>query len=105
MKKLILASLFVMFVAIAAKAQSTPGVDQRQQNQRARVNQGVVSGEVTRGEAAKLKSEQRRIKRTERRAKADGKVTRKERANIHRKQNKASRDIGKEKHDRQKRGN
>lgn len=105
MKKIILGSLFIMSVAVSANAQSTPGADQRQQNQQARVHQGVASGEVTRTEAAELKSEQRRIRRTEKRAKADGKVTRKERANIHRKQNKASRDIRKEKHDRQERTN
>ena len=105
MKKLIFASLFMLFLAAAGYAQSTPAVDQRQQNQRGRINQGVASGEVTSVEAAKLRSEQRRVKRAERRAKADGKVTKRERANLQRKQNQASRDIRRQKHDGQERPN
>jgi hypothetical protein len=84
-------------------AQSTPLVDERQENQRALIRQGAASGEVTRAEAAKLRSEQRRIKRAERRAKADGEVSRKERMALHRKQNHASRTIRREKHDAQDR--
>src|SRR5688500_18678668 len=76
MKKIFLGSLLVLFLAGMAQAQTTTGVDGRQAAQRSRINQGVASGEVTRTEAAKLRSEQRRIRRTERRAKADGKVTR-----------------------------
>jgi hypothetical protein len=101
MKKIIFGSLFLLFFAVLAHAQSTPVVDQRQQNQRARVREGVASGEVNRAEAAKLRSEQRGVRRTERRAKADGKVTKRERANLQRKQNKASRDIRRQKHDAQ----
>ncbi len=98
---MILGSLFLLFFAIMAHAQSTPVADERQQNQRARINEGVASGEVTKAEGAKLRSEQRRIRRTERRAKADGRVTRRERANLQRKQNQASRDIRRQKHDGQ----
>src|SRR5687768_13135943 len=105
MKKLIFVSLFVLFLAATVHAQSTPVVDERQQTQRNRINQGVASGEVTRVEAAKLRSEQRELKRVERRAKADGKVTKRERANIHRKQNQTSRDIRRQKHDAQERPN
>jgi hypothetical protein len=101
MKKIVLSSFFVLFLAGMAYAQNTPVADERQQNQRSRIKQGVVSGEVTRAEAAKLKSEQRRIRRTENRAKADGQVTRNERVNIQRKQNQASRKIRREKHDGQ----
>ena len=100
---MIFCSLLLMFFAVVAYAQSTPVADQRQQNQRARINEGVASGEVTKVEAAKLRSEQRRIRRTERRAKADGKVTRRERANLQRKQNQSSRDIRRQKHDEQER--
>lgn len=103
MKNLMIVSMLMLFFAATAHAQSTPVVDERQQNQQSRINQGVASGEVTRVEAAKLRSEQRRVRRTERRAKADGKVTRRERANLHRKQNQASRDIRRQKHDAQER--
>lgn len=103
MKKIILSFLIVLLVASISWAQSTPVIDQRQQNQQARINQGVVSGEVNRAEAARLRAEQRHIRRTERRAKADGNVTAKERAKIQRKQNKVSRDIRRQKHDGQQR--
>ena len=99
MKKILFGSLLVLFLAGIAQAQTTPAVDGRQAAQRSRINQGVASGEVTRIEAAKLRSEQRRIKRTERRAKADGRVTRNERVELHRRQNQAGRKIRSEKHD------
>ena len=103
MKKMMLVTLLSLFFGVAANAQSTPLVDERQQNQRSRVQQGVASGEITRPEAAKLRAEQRHVKRVERRAKADGEVTKRERATLHRKQNKASRDIRRQKHDAQER--
>jgi hypothetical protein len=102
-----------MFIAIilmvlgsqAVMAQQTPVADGRQKAQRARIAQGVGSGEVTRAEAKRLRAEQRHIRRVERRAKADGEVTTQERAKISRKQNRASRDIRRQKHDGQDRGN
>ena len=103
MKKLVFTSCLVMFLAVMAQAQSTPLVDERQQNQRTRIHQGVASGEVTRAEAVKLRSEQRRIKRAEKRVKADGDVSKKERVALNRKQNQASRKIAKQKHDLQDR--
>lgn len=103
MKKLIFSSLFTLMVSVAATAQSTPGVDQRQQSQQNRISQGVESGELTRVEAARLRAEQREVRRAERRAKADGKVTRRERANLHREQNQANRHIRRQKHDQQER--
>ena len=86
-------------VAVPAFAE-TPRVDQRQENQDKRIEQGVASGELTRREAARLDAQQDRIENAEERAKADGKVTRKERARLHLRQDKASRDIRREKHDR-----
>ena len=103
MKKVISATLFMLCCVSIANAQSTPVADERQQNQKARINQGVVSGEVTKAEAARLKTEQRHIRRTERRAKADGNVTPRERVRLQRKQNKASRDIRRQTTDAQER--
>ncbi|MEX2234898.1 MAG: hypothetical protein WD824_22230 [Cyclobacteriaceae bacterium] len=99
MKKILFGSLLVLFLAGMAQAQTTPAVDGRQAAQRSRINQGVASGEVTRTEAAELRSDQRRIKRAEQRVKADGNVTRNERVRLTRKQNQASRKIRREKHD------
>jgi hypothetical protein len=76
----------------------TPVINQRQVNQHARIRQGVKSGELTKGEAAKLRSEQRDIRRDKKMAKTDGKVTPAERQEIRKDQNKASRDIYRLKH-------
>jgi hypothetical protein len=104
MKKiLVLLSLIVLLGIAESKAQSTPVVDERQKVQRHRIREGAASGELTRREAADARHDQRRIRRSERRAKADGVVTPSERARLHHKQNKASREIRRDKHDRQER--
>jgi hypothetical protein len=76
----------------------TPVVNERQKNQRARIRQGVKSGELTKGEARNLRGEQRTIQAEKQMAKADGKVTPAERAKLRHDQNKASRDIYRKKH-------
>jgi hypothetical protein len=102
MKKIIGIAILTVVATIYSYAQEhTPVVNQRQQNQRARIREGRVSGELTRKETARLRAEQRHIRRTERRAKADGTVTSGERAKITRKQNRASRDIRRQKSDPQ----
>lgn len=69
--------IFVLVtLGIAARAQdATPRSDTGQRAQRARIHEGRKDGEVTTGEAAALNSEQRRVRRMERRAKSDGVVT------------------------------
>lgn len=102
MKRLTVFTAFLVFlISGVAAAQSTPVVDARQKTQRARIHDGVESGEVTRKEAARLRAEQRHVRRAERRAKADGQVTPAERAKLQRKQNKTSRDIRRQKNDAQ----
>lgn len=85
-----------------AGAASTPGVDARQQRQEARINQGAASGALTPRETRRLHHEQRRIEHAEAHAKADGTVTPRERARLHHMQDHASRDIHRQKHDRQR---
>ena len=91
------------FFATQAQAQTTTSTTARQVNQRARIAEGRQSGELTHREAAALNAQQRNIKRTKRRAKADGVVTRAERKEIRRKQNRASRSIRRQKNDAQDR--
>lgn len=102
MKKIVLV-IFLAAVAVVTNtyAQETPKVDERQQNQHSRIREGVHSGELNRREARRLRHEQRHIRKAERRAKADGTVTRAERERLERKQNRASRDIRRQKHDAQ----
>ena len=90
-------------ISLGAYAQdATPRVDQRQMNQRARIRQGWANGDLTRRETARLMAAQRWIRRGECMAKADGDVTRAERWRLHRMQQRAHRDIARQRHDRQR---
>lgn len=95
---------FIALLGIThANAQTTPRVDERQQNQQQRINQGVRSGELTRVETKEARQNQRNIKRSERRAKSDGVVTQRERARLNHKQNRASLELKRDKQDAQDR--
>lgn len=92
---------------IGVMASATPalaGINQRQANQHQRISQGAASGSLTVREAHRLRAQQRHIARYEARSRADGPgLTRRERANIAAMQNQASRNIHRQKHDRQNR--
>ncbi|MDQ6620308.1 MAG: hypothetical protein M3Z31_11545 [Pseudomonadota bacterium] len=92
-----------LITSSAMAATRDPGVNERQANQNARIEQGVASGQLTRGEARDLKVEQRGIRAEERAFKRDGKLTKQERKQLHRDLNRSSRDIHKQKHDAQTR--
>jgi len=102
---LTLAGVFAAVSASQADANRTrdPGVNQRQHNQRERIQQGAKSGELTRRETGRLAEEQRDIRQLERGYKSDGKLTEAERRDLHHEQNQASRDIYRQKHDEQSR--
>ncbi|MEY2952823.1 MAG: hypothetical protein RLZZ401_910 [Pseudomonadota bacterium] len=93
-----------LFAQAPANANATPGIDTRQANQQARIDQGVASGQLTAKEAARLEQRQAKIAADEAAAKADGKVTRQERKELTREQNRASGAIHHQKHDRQRSG-
>jgi len=105
MKSLIKKTAFAAFTfALSGQLLAgTPVLDERQENQKARIKQGVKSGELTKRETAKLAQGQKQLRKMERKAKADGVVTKKERAKLHRKANKESGKIAKNKHDKQSR--
>jgi hypothetical protein len=73
-------------------------ITDRQVNQRKRIHQGVVSGELTAGEAEALKRQQRRIRECKQAAWSDGELTPGEKARLHYQQNKASAHIYRKKH-------
>ncbi|ESS70136.1 hypothetical protein MGMO_125c00100 [Methyloglobulus morosus KoM1] len=77
---------------------NTPGIDQRQENQEERIEQGVSSGRLTQGETNRLEAQQDRIENAETRAKADGLVTPAERRHLRARENIASRNIYRKKH-------
>ena len=78
-------------------------INQRERRQQRRIADGVKDGDLTRKEARKLEKQQAKIHAAEAKAKADVEFTTKERARIQKKENKASRQIYKEKHDKQTR--
>jgi len=78
-------------------------VNQRKENEKARIKAGVQDGSLTKAEAAKLKAEQAKTNKDIREAREDGKVTPKERAKIKKEQNKLSKDIAKQRNDKQTR--
>ena len=78
-------------------------IDARQARQAQRIRSGVASGDLTRREATALRGEQRGIRRMERHARADGVVTPRESRRLERAQDRASRHINQQRHDRQQR--
>ncbi len=93
--------LILGFSGMAFAQADTPGIDQRQANQEKRIDQGITSGQLNEREANRLNKQQEHINKIEDKAKADGVVTKGERARIDRAQDRASRHIAREKHDRQ----
>jgi len=79
-------------------------VNERQQNQRERIRDGVQSGELTGVEAARLRRQDAQIRLNEARARqSGGEFTPQERARIQRQLNRESRRIYRQKHDAQDR--
>ena len=79
-------------------------VNARQREQQQRIREGLRSGELTRREAGRLEAEESRIRRNEAQARrSGGQFTPRERARIERQLNHSSRDIYRQKHDRQDR--
>ncbi|MGH8729098.1 MAG: hypothetical protein ACREV9_13325 [Burkholderiales bacterium] len=77
----------------------SPGVNTREHNQKARIKQGVRSGELTRAETKELVTEQKDIRALERDHKSDGSLTADERKDLHHQLNQASKEVYEEKHD------
>jgi hypothetical protein len=90
-------------LAVAQATPATPNIDKRKAEQQQRIDQGVKSGELTEREAASLRKGQAKVQRMEDKAKADGVVTDKERKKLTHEQDKQSKRIEREKHDRQRR--
>ncbi len=79
-----------------------PVVQKREQNQQQRIDQGMKSGQLTQGEAARLERREANIQRDEARMKSDGNLSPRERRKLAREQNRASRDIYRKKHNARK---
>ena len=98
--KLTMVALAVAALPFYAAAQSR--IDQRQENQQKRIDQGVKSGQLTDKEAARLQKGQQRVQKMEDKARADGKITPEERRRIERAQDRESKNIQRESTDKQR---
>ncbi len=94
------AMLAIFLTAGAFSQTKTPVVDKREKIQQKRIEQGVKSGELTKGEVRRLERQEGRIKAAELNVKADGKVTGRERAKLQHMQNKESKRIYRAKHNK-----
>ena len=108
MKLVAMAALLAAIIPAAGLAQgrrySRNGVNEREHNQQQRIRQGIRSGELTRVETARLERQQARIRFDEALARrSGGEFTPRERARIQRELNHSSRNIYRQKHDRQDR--
>ena len=91
-----------VLLATAAQAQTrTPVANAREHTQKARINQGVATGELTQREAARMRGREAGITAEKRAMKADGVVTPQERQDLRRTENRDSRAIYRQKHDGQ----
>ncbi|MBK8727052.1 MAG: hypothetical protein IPL96_13680 [Holophagaceae bacterium] len=76
-------------------------INKRQAKQQERIAAGAATGKLTPKETAKLEAGQAKVQAAETAARADGKVTAKEHAKIEHMQDKQSKRIHKQKHDKQ----
>lgn len=99
----IMAVLIAAAFPVASYAAGTrdPGVNQRQNNQQQRMQQGARTGDLTRNESRNLQGQARNVRQEERVYKSDGNFSRAERADVHRDLNHLNRDIYSERHDGQ----
>jgi hypothetical protein len=90
--------------AFAQEKDSKGVINNRKERQKDRIEAGVKDGSLTKGEAAKLKAEQAKIRQDIRQERRDGgEFTAKEKAKITKEQNKLSKDIAKQRNDKQTR--
>jgi hypothetical protein len=78
-------------------------IGKRDREQQKRIGEGIENGSLTANEAGKLESKEAKLNRQEHRMRADGTMAAQEKAKVNREQNKLSKDIYKQKHDRQRR--
>jgi len=101
-KTLVFLALILAASAVAASAQSRRGINAREHRQQERIAHGVRSGELTSRETFRLERQEQRIDRQEDRFRESGDgLSPRERAKLEHELNRESRNIYRQKHDRQ----
>lgn len=103
MSGLLAAMLVAASVPVTAAERERNGVNQRQQHQQQRIQQGARQGDLTRGETRRLQGQARDIRREEHTFRSDGRFTPAERHHVQRDLDRQSRDIHRERNDGQRR--
>ncbi|MEZ5971752.1 MAG: hypothetical protein R3C31_08115 [Hyphomonadaceae bacterium] len=105
MKKLLAMAVAASALAVAApaSAQAWQSINQRQRNLDARIDAGVRSGDLTRGEAARLRAEFNDLARLEARYRSSYGLSAAERRDLDTRFDRLSAQIRYERHDRQER--
>ena len=99
MKRILIMATVVVLVGMAAAPSAWAGrIGIRQVRQKERISQGVKSGELTRFETRQLVTEQHRIQHVKQHALSDGTLAPREKARLELRQDKASADIYRLKH-------
>ena len=99
----LLSGMGICVICTASSVWAQPPINRIEHREQARIQQGIRSGELTRHEARRLEAEQARVRVDERFARADGTLTPRERGRLNNELRHASRDIYRQKHDRQDR--
>jgi len=105
-KKFLTATAFILASAFSQGAYADKhrlNINEKQKNQKQRIVQGVKSGELTIRETARLSKQQISIQRQKKQFKSDGTFTKRERLKIRKRQQKASKNIYRKKHNDRKR--
>ena len=98
------ASAVLAGMPAAASAQAWQPINQREANLERRIDQGVRSGELTRVEAAQVRTQLRDLERLEARyRRTGGRLDMRERADLDRQFDRLSQQVYAQKHDRQDR--
>jgi CRISPR/Cas system-associated endoribonuclease Cas2 len=92
------AVLILLALGLAMPAFARAPLYEKERNQMLRIQQGIYSGELTRGEARVLRKEQRNIRRLKRHFLRDGRLSKRERRTLRYRYKRASRHIYRLKH-------
>ncbi|MGH9350823.1 MAG: hypothetical protein ACRD1I_02210 [Terriglobia bacterium] len=91
-------ALSLSLPGVAAAQDRTQHLNNRQENQQDRIQQGIKSGQLTRGEARRTEAREGRLQANKLEDKAKGPLTHKERTQLNRQANRDSRAIYRAKH-------
>lgn len=101
MKKTFVIAISALLLSDISNAQQRE--DMNLKGERARIRQGVKSGEITRGEAAKIREKENELRNAKRAAKADGVINKQERKEIAKEDRQLDRTIHRTKHNNKRR--